>query len=141
VIEWIVKHPLFKPNFDIKRFFDSFQIIQYLNYLIKKISMIHMPLKWHHINKCNKNYRKVDILTSILACLSSSASMHGLLCISKSFTCSNKKLFRNFSKTLSIWRNLKTWIMKLCKQFTKNSRLQFFLNCNNFVRLLETIWH
>ncbi len=26
----------------------------------------------NHIDKCNKNYKKVDILTSILACLSSS---------------------------------------------------------------------
>ncbi len=31
-----------------------------------------MPLKWHHIDKCNKNCRKVDILRSILVCLSSS---------------------------------------------------------------------
>jgi hypothetical protein len=34
--------------------------------------MIHMLLKWHHVDKCNKNWRKVDILTSILAHLSSS---------------------------------------------------------------------
>jgi hypothetical protein len=27
--------------------------------------MIHMPLKWHHINKCNKKYRKIDILTRL----------------------------------------------------------------------------
>jgi hypothetical protein len=27
--------------------------------------MIHMPLKWQHINKWNKNYKKNDILTSI----------------------------------------------------------------------------
>ncbi len=38
--------------------------------------MIHMPLKWHHINKCNKNCKKVDVLTSILACLSSFAPQH-----------------------------------------------------------------
>jgi hypothetical protein len=34
--------------------------------------MIHMPLKWHHIDKCNKNCRKVDALTPILVYLSSS---------------------------------------------------------------------
>ncbi len=33
--------------------------------------MIHMPLKWHHIDKCNKNYIKIDVLTSISTCLSS----------------------------------------------------------------------
>ncbi len=37
--------------------------------------MIHMPLKWHHIDKSNKNCRKVDVLTSILACLSSSTPL------------------------------------------------------------------
>jgi hypothetical protein len=36
--------------------------------------MIHMPLKWHHINKCNKNCKKIDVLTSILVHLSSFAS-------------------------------------------------------------------
>jgi hypothetical protein len=51
-----IKHPLFKPNFDIAQ-----------------LSMINMPLKWHHIDKCNKNCRKNDVLISILACLSSSA--------------------------------------------------------------------
>jgi hypothetical protein len=35
--------------------------------------MIHMLLKWHHIDKCNKNCRKVDVLKSILACLGSFA--------------------------------------------------------------------
>jgi hypothetical protein len=34
--------------------------------------MIHMPLKWHHIDKCNKNCKKIDVLTSILARLNSS---------------------------------------------------------------------
>jgi hypothetical protein len=33
--------------------------------------MIHMPLKWHHIDKCNNNYKNVDVLTSILVCLNS----------------------------------------------------------------------
>jgi hypothetical protein len=27
--------------------------------------MIHMLLKWHHIDKCIKNYKKVDFWTSI----------------------------------------------------------------------------
>jgi hypothetical protein len=35
--------------------------------------MIHMPLKWHHIEKCNKNCKKVDFLELILARLNSSA--------------------------------------------------------------------
>ncbi len=39
-----------------------------------------MPLKWHHIDKCNKNCKKVDVLTSILACLSSFAPF-GLIII------------------------------------------------------------
>jgi hypothetical protein len=30
----VVKHHLFKPNFDIRRFFDSFYIFQYLYYSI-----------------------------------------------------------------------------------------------------------
>jgi hypothetical protein len=38
--------------------------------------MIHMPLKWHHVDKCNKNCKKVDVLTSILARLSSFAPTH-----------------------------------------------------------------
>jgi hypothetical protein len=46
----------------------NIHIIQYA-----QLFMIRMPLKWHHINKYNKNCRKVDILTSILACLNSSA--------------------------------------------------------------------
>jgi hypothetical protein len=33
----VVKHPLFKPNFDIGRFFDSFYIFQYLYYSINII--------------------------------------------------------------------------------------------------------
>jgi len=60
-----------KTSFDIGRFFHfrffNIHIIQQA-----QLSMIHMPLKWHHIDKCNKNYKKVDILTLILACLSSS---------------------------------------------------------------------
>jgi hypothetical protein len=35
--------------------------------------MIHMVLKWHHIDKCNKNCIKVDVFTSILAHLNSFA--------------------------------------------------------------------
>jgi len=35
--------------------------------------MIHMSLKWHHIDNHNKNSKKIDILTSILAHLNSSA--------------------------------------------------------------------
>jgi hypothetical protein len=35
--------------------------------------MIHMLLKWHHIDECNKNCKKVNVLTSILAHLSSYA--------------------------------------------------------------------
>ncbi len=38
--------------------------------------MIHMPLRLHHIDKCNKNWRKVDVLTSILARLGSSPPKH-----------------------------------------------------------------
>jgi hypothetical protein len=34
--------------------------------------MIHMPLKWHHIDKCNKNCWKINILESILAHLNPS---------------------------------------------------------------------
>jgi len=34
--------------------------------------MFHMLLKWHYIDKCNKNCKRVDVLTSILAHLSSS---------------------------------------------------------------------
>jgi hypothetical protein len=30
----IVKHPLFNPNFDIRRFFDSFKFFQYPYYSI-----------------------------------------------------------------------------------------------------------
>jgi hypothetical protein len=37
-----------------------------------------MPLKWHHINKCNKNCRKVNVLTSILAHLSSSTALKSI---------------------------------------------------------------
>ncbi len=33
---------------------------------------IHMSLKWHHINKCNKNCKNISILISILARLNSS---------------------------------------------------------------------
>jgi hypothetical protein len=69
----IVKHLLFKPNFDIGiclihfRFF-NIHIIQQT-----QLSMIHMPLKWHHTDKCNKNCRKVSVLTSILTHLNSFA--------------------------------------------------------------------
>jgi hypothetical protein len=41
--------------------------------------MIYMPLKWHHIDKCSKNCKKIDVLTSILAHLNSSACMIILL--------------------------------------------------------------
>jgi hypothetical protein len=34
--------------------------------------MINMPLKCHHIEICNKNYRKIDTLKRILAHLYSS---------------------------------------------------------------------
>jgi hypothetical protein len=43
--------------------------------------MIHMPLKWHHIDKCNKNCRKVDVLTSILVCLGSFAPINEMFII------------------------------------------------------------
>jgi len=46
--------------------------------------MIHVPLKWHHIDKCNKNCRQVNVLTSILARLSSSApkiSFYDFFCL------------------------------------------------------------
>jgi hypothetical protein len=33
----VVKHPLFKSNFDIGRFFDSFKIFQYPHYSISTI--------------------------------------------------------------------------------------------------------
>jgi hypothetical protein len=51
--------------------------------------MIHMPLKWDHIDKCNKNCRKVDVLTSILACLSSSTCMTILLRLANYFIASD----------------------------------------------------
>ncbi len=35
--------------------------------------MLHMSLKWHHIDKSNKNCKKIDVFTSILASLNSSA--------------------------------------------------------------------
>jgi hypothetical protein len=34
--------------------------------------MIHMPLKWHHIDTYDKNYKKVDILT--LGCVHNTRS-------------------------------------------------------------------
>jgi len=77
----VVEHPLFKPNFDIGRFFDPFNFFSIYPYYLKNTiftPMIHMPLKWHHINKCNKNCKKVDILTSILACLNSFAPICAL---------------------------------------------------------------
>ncbi len=37
VLNEVVKHLLFKPNFDIGRFFDSFYIFQYLYYSISII--------------------------------------------------------------------------------------------------------
>jgi hypothetical protein len=40
-----------------------------------QLSMIHMPLKWHHIDKYSNNCKKVDILTSILVRLSSYAPL------------------------------------------------------------------
>jgi hypothetical protein len=45
--------------------------------------MIHMPLQWQHINKCNKNCRKVDILTSNLVHLNSSTPNYSLTTIVK----------------------------------------------------------
>jgi transposase len=36
-----------------------------------QLSIIHMPLKWHHINKCNNNCKKIDVLISILVHLNS----------------------------------------------------------------------
>jgi hypothetical protein len=66
-----IKHSLFKPNFDIEIFFIHFIFFNIHIIQSTQLSMIHMPLKWHHIDKCNKNCRKVDILTSILAQLNS----------------------------------------------------------------------
>jgi hypothetical protein len=67
-----IKHLLFKPNFDIGILFDSDFSIPILfnkhNFL-----WFHMPLKWHHIDKCNNNCNFFDVLTSILTRLSSSA--------------------------------------------------------------------
>jgi len=57
--------------------------------------MIHMPLKWHHKDKCNKKYRKVDVLTPILACLRSSAPN----CIIK-----NTILCESREKNHNIWK-------------------------------------
>jgi hypothetical protein len=37
--------------------------------------MIHMSLKWHHIDKRKKNSRKVHIFISILVHLSSSVGL------------------------------------------------------------------
>jgi len=56
-----VKHPLFKPNFDIGIFFINFRFFNTHIIQSKKNSMIQLPLKWHHIDKCKKNCRKVDI--------------------------------------------------------------------------------
>ncbi len=46
-----------------------------------QLSMIHMPIKWHHIDKCNKNCKKIDILTSILVHLSSNVPIDEIMCI------------------------------------------------------------
>jgi len=73
----VVKHSLFKSNLDIGRFCDQFTFFQYPYYSIKKLSMINIPLKWHHIGICNKNCRKVDMLIRILACFHSSE----LICV------------------------------------------------------------
>jgi hypothetical protein len=64
----VVKHPLFKPNFDVGIFLINFRFFHTHIIQSTKFSMIQLPLKWHHIDKCNKNCRKVDIL----ACFSSS---------------------------------------------------------------------
>ncbi len=69
----VIKHLLFKPKFLIIILFDSFQIFQYPYYSINTTFHDSHAIKVHHIDKCNKNCRKVDIFTSILACLSSSA--------------------------------------------------------------------
>jgi len=68
-----IKHPLFKPNFNIIIFFYSFFIFQYPFYSINTTFHDSHAIKVHLIDKCDKNCKKVDIFTSILACLNSSA--------------------------------------------------------------------
>jgi hypothetical protein len=57
----IVKSLLLKPKHEIETFGDL--IIFFNIHVTQKVefSMIHIPLKWHHIDKCNKNCKKVDI--------------------------------------------------------------------------------
>jgi hypothetical protein len=72
--------------------------------------MIHMSLKLHHIDKCNKNWRKVDVLTSILVRLSSSPPKH------QGFKCFYSQIFfpygfhlgekKEYDSPLAIWVNL-----------------------------------
>jgi hypothetical protein len=70
--------------------------------------MIHMPLKWHHIDTCNKNYKKVDFLT--LGCVHNTRSQGLRVQHIKSCTpmtlkndymsCKDYNLMRSLSKCL-----------------------------------------
>ncbi len=55
-----------KPNFDIGIFFNHLKFLTIHIILWTQVFMIHMPLKWHHIDECNKNYQKFNVLTLIL---------------------------------------------------------------------------
>jgi hypothetical protein len=60
LLNQIVKGPLLKPKHEIETFGDLISISLHITQKIE-LSMIHIPLKWHHIDKCNKNCKKVDI--------------------------------------------------------------------------------
>jgi hypothetical protein len=72
--------------------------------------MIPMPLKWHHIDKCNKNCKFFDILALILAHLSSSAPF-GSIRLNEDTTQAlgyptfNKRLFITWKRHLDIYND------------------------------------
>jgi len=70
--------------------------------------MIHMTLKWHHIDKCNKNCTKVDVLTPTLACLSSFAHVGFVHGFCESGAMINEKFLMKHLQNCTILLN--TWM-------------------------------
>jgi hypothetical protein len=49
----------------LQEFMTHFRFFSIHIILKAQIFMIIMPLKWHHIGICNKNWKKINVLMSI----------------------------------------------------------------------------
>jgi hypothetical protein len=63
----VVKHHLSNQTLILEDFLTHFRVFNIHINEWAQLSIIDMPLKWHHIEICNKNCKNVDMLTRMLA--------------------------------------------------------------------------